>query len=71
MLAFKIHSSLRTAVRETVFNPGMVRPSTLHLGFELSNETSLVCLGYIGDYASHLCGDYNKPHIRIPINQPV
>ena len=27
----------------------------------MSNEKSPGCLGYIGDYTTQLCGDYNKP----------
>ena len=27
----------------------------------LSNEKDPGCLGYIGDYTTQLCGDYNKP----------
>ena len=27
----------------------------------LSNEKNLGCLGYIGNYTTQLCGDYNKP----------
>ena len=28
------------------------------------------CLFDIGDYTTQLYGDYNKPILRIPINQP-
>ena len=27
----------------------------------LSNEKNLRCIGYIGNYTTRLCGDYNKP----------
>ena len=27
---------------------------------------NLRCLGYIGDYATQLCGDYNKPNYKDP-----
>jgi len=29
--------------------------------FHLSHEKFPGCLGYIGDYTTHLYGDYNKP----------
>ena len=28
---------------------------------QLSNEKTHGCLGYIGDYTTQVCGDYNKP----------
>ena len=37
----------------------------------LSNEKNPGWLDYIGDYTTQLYRDYNKPIIRIPINQPV
>ena len=33
----------------------------LHTKRWLSNEKQLDCLGYIGDYTTQLCGDYNRP----------
>ena len=35
--------------------------------FDLSNEHTPRCLGYIGDYTTQLCGDYKKAFFRIPI----
>ena len=40
---------------------------------QLSNEKKHGCLGYIGDYTTQVCGDYNKPLYitRIPFKHPV
>ena len=32
-----------------------------HVLKHMSYENKLGCLGYIGDYTTHLCGDYNEP----------
>ncbi len=39
----------------------MMVTKTRRLQLQLSSEKNLGCLGYIGDYTTQLCGDYNKP----------
>ena len=37
----------------------------------MSNEHFLVGLGYLEDYTTRLCEDYNKAIVRIRMEQPV
>ena len=41
--------------------PNGARVEDIHFQNQMSNEKKPGCLGFLGDYTTQLCGDYNNP----------